>query len=151
MPAPIEIMRTFMEGRRRFPLAEVLDMTLDELTPGRAVFSFQVGPTHLNPMGTVHGGLIATLADSAMVSAHMASLDDGEASTTVEFKVNFLRPVFAGRVTAIGTVESAGQTLTLSEARVLDEQGRLVARATATCMTLRGVQAQGRTVEAQSA
>ena len=76
--------------------------------------------------------------------AYASALDEGETFTTLELKINFLRPVWRGTLIATGRVVSAGRTVGLVECDVLDEKERLVARATSTCMTLRGEQAVGR-------
>jgi uncharacterized protein (TIGR00369 family) len=99
---------------------------------------------HANPMGTVHGGILCDLADAAMGSAYFSTLDEGESFTTLELKINFLRPFWTGRLTAHGRVVSRGRTIGMTECGVEDADGRLIARATATCMTLRGDAAKGR-------
>lgn len=76
--------------------------------------------------------------------AYGCALGEGEAFTTLELKINFLRPVWSGKLRAVGRVVKKGATIGLAECDVLDEKERLVARASSTCMTLRGDQAQGR-------
>jgi uncharacterized protein (TIGR00369 family) len=76
--------------------------------------------------------------------AYAAGLDKGETFTTIELKINFLRPVWTGKLRALGRVVKAGRTVGLVECDVIDAQDRLVARASSTCLTLRGDQAQGR-------
>jgi uncharacterized protein (TIGR00369 family) len=115
-----------------------------EADPGRVVFELEVGPQHASPLGTVHGGVICDVADAAMGCAHASLLEDGESFTTLELKVNFLKPVWEGRLTAVGTVVKAGRTVGLTACDVTDESGSLVAHATSTCMTLRGEMAAGR-------
>jgi uncharacterized protein (TIGR00369 family) len=95
-------------------------------------------------MGTLHGGVLCDIADAAMGIAYAATLEEGESFATLELKINFLRPVWTGRLTASGRVVASGRTVGLVECDVLDDRGRLVARATSTCMTLRGEQAEGR-------
>lgn len=126
------------------PVAQLLGMQLVHVEPGRTVFEMEAGPQHANPMGTLHGGILCDLADGAMGTAYASLLDDGESFTTLELKINFLKPVRTGRLEAVGTVVKAGRTVGLSECRVTDEEGSLVAHATSTCMTLRGEQAAGR-------
>jgi uncharacterized protein (TIGR00369 family) len=99
---------------------------------------------HANPMGTLHGGVLCDIADAAMGSAYGTLLDEGESFTTLELKINFLRPVWDATLTATGRVISRGKTVGLTECDITDEQGRLVARASSTCLTLRGDQAKGR-------
>jgi uncharacterized protein (TIGR00369 family) len=95
-------------------------------------------------MGTVHGGILCDLADAAMGMAYASNLAEGESFTTLELKINYLRPVWDGEITAQGQVVSQGQSVGLVECSVTDERGRLIARATNTCLTLRGEQARGR-------
>jgi uncharacterized protein (TIGR00369 family) len=92
----------------------------------------------------VHGGVICDLVDAAMGTSHASLLDDGETFTTLELKINFMKPVWEGHLRAEGRVIKAGRTIGLVEGRVTDDGGSLVAFATSTCMTLRGDAAQGR-------
>jgi uncharacterized protein (TIGR00369 family) len=126
------------------PVARLVGMRITHVEPGRTVFEMEAGPQHANPMGTLHGGILCDLVDGAMGTAYASLLDDGESFTTLELKINFLKPVRTGRLEAVGTVVKAGRTVGLSECRVTDEGGSLVAHATSTCMTLRGEQAEGR-------
>jgi uncharacterized protein (TIGR00369 family) len=95
-------------------------------------------------MGTVHGGVLCDLADAAMGMAYASSLDEGETFTTLELKINFLKPVWSGRLIATGRLVKGGRTVGLAECDVMDDKDRLVARASSTCMTLRGEAAGGR-------
>jgi uncharacterized protein (TIGR00369 family) len=133
-----------MENALTLPLAELIGMQAIEIGPGRAIFDLEVDRRHANPMGTLHGGVLCTLADSAMGMAFAATLGEGETFATLELKINFLRPVWRGHLTATGRVVQAGRTVGLTECDVMDEKGRLVARASSTCMTLRGEQGSGR-------
>jgi uncharacterized protein (TIGR00369 family) len=119
------------------PVAQLVGFTMTQIEPGLAVMELQAGERHHNPMGTVHGGVICDLADAAMGMAYASTLGDGETFTTVELKVNFLKQVREGRLRAEGRVVNGGRTLGLVECDVTDEEGRLVARASSTCMTLR--------------
>jgi uncharacterized protein (TIGR00369 family) len=78
-----------------------------EVEPGRAVMALEAGERHANPMGTLHGGVLCDLADAAMGMAYAATLDEGETFTTLELKINFLKPVRTGRLTAVGHVRAA--------------------------------------------
>jgi uncharacterized protein (TIGR00369 family) len=126
------------------PVAALIGFTLAAVEPGRAVMTLEAGPQHANPMGTLHGGVFCDLADAAMGMAYASSLDEGETFTTLELKINFLKPVWTGRLTATGRVVKGGHTVGLVECDVHDDKDRLVARASSTCMTLRGPQAEGR-------
>jgi len=126
------------------PIATLIGFTIGSVEPGRVVMEMNAGPQHANPMGTLHGGVLCDLADAAMGMAYASSLDEGETFTTLELKINFLKPVWTGRLTATGRVVKGGNTVGLVECDVHDDKDRLVARASSTCMTLRGQQAEGR-------
>jgi uncharacterized protein (TIGR00369 family) len=95
-------------------------------------------------MGTLHGGILCDIADGAMGMAYASTLGEGESFTTLELKINFLRPVKSARLVAEGIVVQQGRTVGVAECSVTDERGRLIAKATSTCLTLRGEQAKGR-------
>jgi uncharacterized protein (TIGR00369 family) len=126
------------------PVAALIGFTITSIEPGWAVLEMEAGPQHANPMGTLHGGILCDLADAAMGMAYASSLDEGETFTTLELKINFLKPVWTGRLTATGRLVKGGHSIGLVECDVLDHKDRLVARASSTCMTLRGPQASGR-------
>ena len=126
------------------PVATLIGFTIGSIEPGRVVMEMDAGPQHANPMGTVHGGILCDLADAAMGMAYASTLDEGETFTTLELKINFLKPVWTGRLIGTGRLVKAGHTVGLVECDVHDDKDRLVARASSTCMTLRGAQAQGR-------
>jgi uncharacterized protein (TIGR00369 family) len=126
------------------PIARLLGFRLRDVQPGRVIVEFEAGPEHANPMGTLHGGVFCDLADAAMGMAYATTLAEDESFTTLELKINFLRPVWNATLTADGRVVQAGRSVGLVECDVTDEHDRLVARAVSTCMTLRGEQATGR-------
>jgi uncharacterized protein (TIGR00369 family) len=119
-----------------------LGARIAEAEPGRVVLELEAGPEHRHGGGVVQGGVITQIADAAMGMSLATLQEDGLWNTTIELKINFLRPVVEGRLRAIGRVIEMKETLLFSEADVLDEQGRLVARAWSTCMTV--PQGQGR-------
>ena len=119
------------------PVAELLGIRLVSIDEGECVFEMEARPEHANPMGTVQGGVICALADAAMGLAYASLLDDGEAFTTLELKTNYLRPVIDGKLVAMGRVVHAGRTIGLATCDVVDGDGRKIAHATSTCMTLR--------------
>ena len=119
------------------PIGRLLGFVLKAIEPGRAVFEMEADERHHNPMGTLHGGVYCDLADAAMGYAYAATLGEGETFTTVELKINFLRAVRQGRLTAEARVVKAGSTLGYVECDVKDQAGKLVARAASTCMKLR--------------
>lgn len=121
------------------PIAQLIGFDITELEAGRCLIIFDAQQRHANPMGGLHGGVICDVTDAAMGMAYASTLDTaaGEYFTTVEIKVNFLRPFKTGRLYAEGRVINAGKTLGLVEADLKDDRGRLIARASSTCMTLR--------------
>jgi uncharacterized protein (TIGR00369 family) len=127
------------------PIARLIGFRLLSVEPGRAVFELDTDlDRQANPMGTLHGGILCDLADAAMGFAYASTLEADETFTTLELKINFLRPVWHTRLTATGRLVQRGRTVGLVECDVTDAQDRLVARASSTCMTLRDAQAQGR-------
>jgi uncharacterized protein (TIGR00369 family) len=122
-----------------------LGCTLNSCREGEAVFGLVTDPVrHGNLMGTLHGGVIATLADSAMGFAFASTLAADESFATLEMKVSFLRPVWRATLTAAAKIVHRGKTTGLVDCRVTDERDRLIAHATSTCLVLRGSQAEGR-------
>jgi uncharacterized protein (TIGR00369 family) len=119
------------------PIGRLLGLVLKAIEPGRAVLEMEADERHHNPMGTLHGGIYCDLADAAMGYAYAATLAEGETFTTVELKINFFRPVRAGKLTAEARVVKAGSTLGYVECDVTDTEGKRVARAASTCMRLR--------------
>ena len=120
------------------PVARTVGMRLVAVADGEATWELDVDPErHANPMGTLHGGILCDLADAAMGVAYASLLEEGESFTTLELKINFVRATRGGRLRATGRVVRAGRTIGLVEADVVDEEERLVARASSTCMTLR--------------
>jgi len=117
-------------------LAGTLGMTIEHFEPGYARVSMVASPSLHNPAGTLHGGVYCDLADHAMGVAFFSSLADGEAMTTLELKINFLRPISDGILTAEARVVHRGKTTGLVECDVRDEQNRLLARASSTCFVL---------------
>lgn len=120
------------------PISGVLDFRLTEVGEGRAVFEGEPSGRFYNPMGTVHGGWIATLLDSAAACAVHTTLQPGEAYTTLELKVSYLKALRGdtGPVRAVGTAFARGRRAGFAEARLEDASGRLLAHATTTCIVL---------------
>jgi uncharacterized protein (TIGR00369 family) len=126
------------------PIATVLGFNILAVQPGEATIAFEATERFANPMGTLHGGILCDIADAAMSCAYASLLGEGESFTTLELKINFLRPVWKAKLRAAGKVLNAGRTIGLAVCDILDEEDRLVAHATSTFMTLRGDQAKGR-------
>jgi uncharacterized protein (TIGR00369 family) len=118
------------------PITQTLGFTLAEVDPGRAVFTGEPQFRHYNPNGSVHGGFAMTLLDSALACAIHTTLLKGETYTTLEIKVNLVRPLTqnTGLVRAEGRVIHRGRTLGTSEGDIKDSGGKLYAHATTTCM-----------------
>jgi uncharacterized protein (TIGR00369 family) len=117
-------------------IARLLDMSIESLEPGRVVFGLKTRPDFGNPLGTLHGGIYSTLLDSAMGCAVHTSLPEGAGYTTLELKVNFVRPVRLDgtRLRCEGSTIHVGGRVATTEGRITDDQGRLVAHGTSTCM-----------------
>jgi uncharacterized protein (TIGR00369 family) len=136
----LELLQLVLAGTLpRPPMASLMDIQLVEASEGRAVFRGRPQEFHYNPLGTVHGGYGATLLDSAMGCAVHSTLSPGDAYTTLEFKINFLRAltVDTGEVQGIGIVVHAGRTTAIAEGKIVDEGGKLYAFATTTCQIKR--------------
>jgi uncharacterized protein (TIGR00369 family) len=117
-------------------IAGTLGYEVAEAQNGRVVVSAEPMDSHLNPAGTVHGGFAATLLDSCMGLAVQTTLEKGADSTTLEFKISFVRPIApqAGPIRAEGTVINRGRRIGIAEGRITDGQGRLLAHGTTTCL-----------------
>lgn len=136
----LEYLRKIVEGSLpRPPISALLDFGLAELSEGRAVFTVEPAEYHYNPIGVVHGGLAATLLDSAMGCAVHSTLPAGALYTTLEIKVNFVRPmtVETGIVRCEAQVIYVGGRTATAEGRIVDESGKLYAHATTTCIIFR--------------
>jgi uncharacterized protein (TIGR00369 family) len=126
------------------PVADLLGVEFVEAGGGECTMRMEAGEQHSNPMGTIHGGILCDIADAAMGMAFFSTLEEGETFTTLELKINYLRPFWTGTLLAHGKVVSRGKTVGLTECRVVDGNDRLIAHATSTVMALRGDAAQGR-------
>lgn len=135
---PLEYLEQMMPGGEfpKPPIGELMNISGVEIEPGRGVFSAEAGEEHYNPLGVVHGGFLATLLDTAMSCAIFSSLPAGRMFSTLEIKVNYLRPLRAdsGPVACEGTAVHVGRTLATGEGRVTNQAGKLVATGTSTCM-----------------
>jgi uncharacterized protein (TIGR00369 family) len=122
-------------------IAKTLGYDVTEAESGRVVIIAEPGVDHLNPAGTVHGGLAATMLDSCMGLAIQSTLDKGVGSTTLEFKISFVRPITpeTGPIRAEGTVLSRGRRVGVADGRVTDSKGRLLVHGTTTCLIFEGV------------
>jgi uncharacterized protein (TIGR00369 family) len=117
-------------------MAETLGYDVTEVATGRVVVTATPNRHQLNPAGTVHGGLAATLLDSCMGLAIQSTLQKGFGSTTLEFKISFVRPITpeTGRIRAEGVVLNCGTRVGTAEGRLTDAQGKSLAHGTTTCL-----------------
>jgi len=144
-PTLLDQLQRVQRGERPGPpIAALIGFKLTSIHPGQAVIEFEASERHANPMGTLHGGVLCDIADAAMGMAYASQLNESESFTTLELKINFLKPVWNAKLRAAGRVVKSGRTIGLVECDIIDENKRLVARASCTCMTLRGSEAQGR-------
>ena len=127
------------------PMAGTLGFEGVEVDEGRAVFCGIPAEHHYNPIGTVHGGYAATLLDTSLGCAVHSTLAAGVGYTTLELKVNLVRPITAatGPLTCEASVVHAGRRVATAEGRIVDGRGRLYAHGTTTCLMLRGEDGRG--------
>ena len=132
----LEIMERMIEGRLpKPPIGLAMNFDLVSAGTGRAVFAGTAESRFLNPYGTVHGGYVATLLDSAMTCAVQTTAATGFGVTTVEFKLNLTRPILPdmGELACEGRIVHRGRTIATSEAYLRDSSGKLLAHGTETC------------------
>lgn len=120
------------------PIAQQLGFWMSEVEHGRVVFEYQPVAVHFNPLGSIHGGIAATLLDSVMGCAIHSTLKAGSGFTTLEIKVNYIRAMTdkTGIVRAEGKVINVGSRIATSEGRIVDAGGKLLAHGTTTCLIL---------------
>ena len=131
------LFREIMAGRLPAPpMSKTLGMSLLEIEQGRVVFGYKPVFDHYNPLGSVHGGVAATLLDSVMGCSIHTMLKAGTGYTTVEIKVNYVRAMTdkTGPVRAEGKVINVGSRIATSEGRLVDASGKLLAHGTTTCL-----------------
>jgi uncharacterized protein (TIGR00369 family) len=136
----LEYLQTLLRGELPPPpIASTLNMKLAEVEEGRAVFTVVPAEYHYNPIGMVHGGLACTLFDSALACAIHSTLPAGVSYTTLELKVNFVRPLTynTGQVFCEGKVVHVGGRIATAEGRLFDAENKLYGHATTTCMLFR--------------
>lgn len=128
--------RAFTPGQPSAPIGATLDMRAVSLKEGEVVFAITPQEFHFNPLGTMHGGVFATILDSACGCALHATLGKGQGFTSLTLEIKFLRAATAetGDLTCTGKVVNRGRTVATTEAVLRDARGRLFATATSTCM-----------------
>lgn len=132
----LEYLQGIVDGKFPSPtISRALNFRISEVSEGSVTFTGIPTQDYMNPIGTVHGGYAATLLDSALACAVHSICPVGHASTTVELKINYVRPIMpdTGRLFARGTVIHPGRQLATSEAKLTDENGKLFAHGTQTC------------------
>ncbi len=132
----LKVMQAMLAGELPAPpMAQTLRFSLVEVEEGRILFKGLPTHEHLNPLGAVHGGWTATVMDSALGCAVFSTVAPGEAYTTIEFKVNLVRPLVPGmgEVFCEGRLVHRGRTIATSEAWLRDKNGKLLAHGTETC------------------
>ncbi|HEY8187268.1 MAG TPA: 3-hydroxyacyl-CoA dehydrogenase NAD-binding domain-containing protein [Pyrinomonadaceae bacterium] len=151
MPAPngqarytltgLEFMRLLMTGQvPPSGMGQLMNFKLVEVSEGRAVFTIKPDERHYNGLGIVHGGLAATLLDSALGCAINTMMTAGKVFTTLEMKINYVRPLRreTGEVRCEASVIHVGGRVATAEGKIVDASGKLYAHGTATCMLYRG-------------
>lgn len=132
----LEYLQGIVDGKFPSPtISRALNFRISEVSEGSVTFTGIPTQDYMNPIGTVHGGYAATLLDSALACAVHSICPVGHASTTVELKINYVRPIMpdTGRLFARGKVIHPGRQLATSEAKLTDENGKLFAHGTQTC------------------
>src|SRR2546430_4353122 len=122
MPTRLEMMRRTIAGELPPPpIAALIGFRMTAIEPGRSRFELDADARHHNPMGTLHGGVLCDIADIAMGAAFASTLEEGESFTTLELKINFIRPLRAGHLIAEGSVLQRGRTVGVAECTVSDD------------------------------
>lgn len=134
----LDLLKHVLDRKAAPPIARLLDFTLVEVGEGRAVFEVKPQEFHYNPTGQVHGGLAATVLDSALGCAVLSTLPKGVGYTTAELHVNLVRGITKDTplLRAEGTILHKGRTLCTAQATLKDAQGKLYAHGTTTCIVL---------------
>jgi uncharacterized protein (TIGR00369 family) len=133
----LAFLRGMLEGRHPAPpFSRTTNVYMILAEEGRVVFEGEPTENFFNPLGTIHGGWTSAILDSAMACAIHSTLNAGQGYTTVEMKLNFVRPILpnTGKVTCEGVLIHRGGTLATSEGKLFDAKGRLLAHGTETCM-----------------
>ncbi|MEK4920835.1 PaaI family thioesterase [Cytobacillus sp. FSL R5-0569] len=139
MSTKLEELKKMADGKiPGSPASQIIGFQVKEVELGRVLIELEATKKLHNPMGTLHGGILCDIADAAMGYAFATTLDDDELFSTVEIKLNFLKPVFHSRLIADGKLIKKGSTTGLLECHIYDEKGGLVAHLTSTCMIIKG-------------
>lgn len=131
----------------RYPTAvsQLLGFRITAIGAGKASLTFNADANiHGNQQGTVHGGMLAELADATIGTAHSTLMQEGESFTSIDLRINFLRPVWQAKLTARAWATHQGRTISHYQCDIVNEDGKTVAVAHSVVMTLRGDKASGR-------
>src|SRR5436190_21884708 len=121
MPTRLEMMRRAVAGELPPPpIATLIGFRMTAIEPGQSRFEKAADARHHNPMGTLHGGVLCDIADVAMGSAYASTLDEGESFTTIELKINFLRPVKTAHLIADASIVQRGRSVGMTECTISD-------------------------------
>lgn len=126
------------------PVARLIGFDAKEIADGHAVITLAAGRQHANPMGTLHGGSLCDIADAAMGMALASTIAPDKSFATIELKINFFHRVWEARLRAERRVVRRGNTIGYIECEIMDEGGRVIAKASSSCIALRGERARGR-------
>jgi len=116
------------------PIAQLLGFKITDYCDGCTTIEMEVTGKYWNPMKTLHGGVYCDLADAAMGFSFLTTLNEDELFTTVDLRINYLKPVTAGRLIASSKIIKRGKRLGYIECEIVNEQGKLVAKASSTCI-----------------
>lgn len=122
------------------PFFRHMAMAVIELAPGRSIVAVAIGKEHMNPFGGLHGGVYASVIDTAAYWSAYCDLAESSGLVSIDLKVDFLAPVVAGRVVVKGQCLKAGRTICLAEARMYSDQGRLIGHGTSKLLVTGGQQ-----------
>jgi uncharacterized protein (TIGR00369 family) len=125
-------------------IAALIGFSIEPLGNGQAVGWLDAGPQHANPMGTLHGGVLCDVADAAMGIAFVTTLELDESFTTMSLTINFFRPVRQARLRFEARMVNRSRNTGYLECDITDHEGKRIAKATSTCVVLRGEQARPR-------
>jgi uncharacterized protein (TIGR00369 family) len=144
-PKHLEELRAWLRGATSpAPIAQLLGLRPLEFSLGQSKFEFAPSRQHANPMGTLHGGVLCDLADLAMGTAMVSTLEAEESFTTLDMTAKFLKPVWEEQLTAVAHVTKRTRMMGFIECEVKDATGSLVAKVFSTCLVLSGEKAEGR-------
>lgn len=132
------------QDRAMMPYGLTLGFTVESLASGEAVVSMPCLQHVHNVFGYTHGGATFSIADTAIGLAHLAAIEEGQTATTVESRISYMRPALSGLLRATARIVKQGRTLSFYECDITDDTGRLVARVSATMMTLDEDRSRGR-------